>query len=367
MHEKGAAMTTPDIELAHMVADPADPDGGHYSPVYNIDRFPVSDVPIRSLRVGFFMRGAGTDPAHVKLLADSASPAALPPILVQRSGLRIIDGMHRIEAAKLRGESSIRARFVDCTDEEAYILAVKSNTLHGLPLTRADRIAGAERILAWHPDWSDRAVGAATELSAKTVAGIRRRLAGGVPQLSKRLGRDGKRRPVVNSEGRRRAADYLTARPDASLREVARAADVSLGTVHDVRARMRQGMDPVAGGGSRSSDEKTAGVSPEDVPAARRPPGDVPSARYTPRTGQQPTWPIVSAKLANDPSLKYTEAGRNFIRWMAAHTLRGGEWEEFIDAIPPHWLRDISLVAERASGEWRDFAEQLRRRQNQAV
>lgn len=363
-------MTMLDNEFACSGDDSANPDGGHNSPVGDIDRLPVSDLPVRSLRAGSFMRGAGVNSAHVRLLADGADPAALPPILVQKSNLRIIDGMHRLEAAKLRGESRIRVRLVDCSNEEAYILAVKSNTLHGLPLARADRIAGAERILAWHPDWSDRAVGVATQLSAKTVAGIRQRLADGVPQFSKRLGRDGKRRPVVNSEGRRRAVDYLTARPDASLREVARAVDVSLGTVHDVRVKMRQGLDPLAVRISRPSGEESqeaASAAMTGPPAARHPSASEPGERHALQNDQQPTWSAVSARLANDPSIKYAEVGRNFIRWMAAHILSGGEWKEFIDTIPPHWLNEVSLVAENASVEWRDFAEQLRSRLDHAI
>jgi hypothetical protein len=35
----------------------------------------------------------------------------LPPILVHRATNRIIDGMHRLEAAKLRGDETISVRF----------------------------------------------------------------------------------------------------------------------------------------------------------------------------------------------------------------------------------------------------------------
>jgi ParB-like chromosome segregation protein Spo0J len=359
-------MTGLDVGLTPAITGAGGDESDLFDPANDIDSLPVIDVPIDSLRIGFFLRGTGTDPAHVKLLAEAVSYHDLPPILIQEKNWRIIDGMHRLEAAKLHGEKKVRARVVNCTDEEAFILAVKSNTLHGLPLSRADRVEGAKRILTWHPDWSDRAVGVATGLSAKTIAGIRRRSGDEIQQFSKRLGRDGKRRPVANAEGRRRAVDYITARPDASLREVAREADVSLGTVHDVRARMRRGLDPLAVGARRPSDRRAAEI-PADAPAGRPQPGDIASLRDTRCGPQQQTWPTVSAKLANDPSLKYTEGGRNFIRWMATHILRGSEWKEFIDAIPPHWLKEVSLVAENASGEWRDFAEQLKRRQNQAV
>ena len=339
-----------------------------------IDQLPVLPVPLNSLGPGFFLRQSGTDAAHVQLLADASNCGELPPILVQKSSLRIVDGMHRIEAAKLRGHRSINARFVDCTDEEAFILAVKSNTLHGLPLSRADRISGAKRILAWHRDWSDRAVAAATGLSAKTIAGLRCRSADISPDGSKRLGRDGKRRPVTGTEGRRRAADYLAARPDAPLREVAREADVSLGTVHDVRSRLRRGLDPVANlrdvaaaqDGSGASPQEN-GCPPENGGSLRRdafyraPNASALNGRR--EHGPSPTWPSISSKIANDPTIRYTESGRIFLRWMTAHIIHPNEWDDFIVAVPSHWAGDVSQVAERVSDAWRQFACQLRTRQ----
>jgi ParB-like chromosome segregation protein Spo0J len=316
------------------------------NPVDMIDRLPVLPVPLSSLGPGLFLRQFGTDAAHVQLLADAASSGELPAILVQMSSLRIVDGMHRIEVAKLRGERSINARFVDCSDEDAFMLAVKSNTLHGLPLSRADRIAGAKRILDWHADWSDRAVAAAAGLSAKTIAGLRNRSGGEVQDLDKRLGRDGKRRPVTGIEGRKRAAEYLVARPDASLREVAKEADVSLGTVHDVRSKLRRGEDPIVMGRPRSFQEQPV----------------IGSATNACRD-----WSSISSKLAKDPTIKYTESGRMFLRWMTSRIMQPGEWKEFVNAVPTHWAEDISLVAESVGDAWREFAGQLRARQNPAV
>src|ERR1039458_10703869 len=72
---------------------------------------PEVSVPISLLVPGFHLRQEGTDPAHVRLLADAAGSVQLPSILVQKSGSRIIDGLHRLEVAKLRGEwtTSVRA------------------------------------------------------------------------------------------------------------------------------------------------------------------------------------------------------------------------------------------------------------------
>jgi ParB-like chromosome segregation protein Spo0J len=351
-----------DVEL---VSDPS-VDGVCSGPANVIDQPPVFPLPLSSLRPGFFLRQSGTDAAHVQLLADAASAGELPAILVQKDSLRIVDGMHRIEAAKLRGEENINARFVDCSDEEAFLLAVKANTLHGLPLSRADRIAGGKRILEWHADWSDRAVAAAAGLSAKTIAGLRRCSGGEVQDLDKRLGRDGKRRPVASIEGRKRAAEYLAARPDASVREVAREADVSLGTVHDVRSKLRRGLDPTLSR-RRSSPDRAANGSVRDADRDWSSPRNNARLPIRRQSNLTPSWPVISPKLANDPAIKYTGDGREFYRWMSMRMMQPGEWKDFVDAVPPHWAEDISVVAESVSCAWRDFAAQLRARQREAV
>jgi hypothetical protein len=325
-------------------------------------------VPVSSLIPGFHLRQDGTDAAHVRLLADAAGSARLPSILVQRRGTRIIDGMHRVEVAKLRGEWNIRARIVDCTDEEALVLAVKSNTLHGLPLTRADRISSAKRILADHADWSDRSVAVITGLSAKAIASLRNSSTGETPFYGKRLGRDGKRRPIVPSEGRRRAAEYINAHPDASLREVARETDVSLGTVHDVRERIRRGEDQhgqVPGRPAPRAVTAQTELAPADglAPVAAEPASTAPAvmgpavmgpavmgpapagpvatsppiraihAAVAARSAQRVAWSAVATKLAGDPTIRYTEGGRAFLRWMSGHSMQSDEWRQFADRL----------------------------------
>jgi ParB-like chromosome segregation protein Spo0J len=338
-----------------------------YDSMDDIDKLPVQDISIDLLSSGFFHRGTGTDSAHVQIIAEVSNFRDLPPILVLRNNLRIIDGTHRFEAAKLRGEKTIRARIINCTDNDAFILAVKANTLHGLPLSRSDRVLGARRILGWHPDWSDRAIGVATGLSAKTIAVIRQESTDDTQIFSKRLGRDGKRRPVTALEGRKRAVEFITARPDASLREIARETDVSLGTVQDVRARMRRGLDPLTAGRVSPPLEVADSQDPASEPAQPSPLPNRLGPRGIQRNVERPSWPKVSSKLMCDPSLKYTEGGRAFMRWMSMHVSNSGEWKEFVDAVPAHWLGEISIVAERVSEDWRDFAEYLKSRQDRAV
>jgi ParB-like chromosome segregation protein Spo0J len=309
-----------------------------------IDQIPETSVQLSLLVSAFSLREAGTDTRHVQVLAEAASSNVLPPILVQRRSSGIIDGLHRVEVAKLRGEWSIRARVIDCTDEEALILAVKANVGHGLPLSRADRISGAKRIIASHPDWSDRVLARITGLGARTIASIRSIAADTAQPHPKRLGRDGKRRPVVPGEGRRRAVEYIHDHPEAPLREVARAADISIGTAHDLRDKVRRGALHVL----PNANEHDAGES-----------GQAPEAE-----AQGRAWSAIAAKLANDPSVRYTQDGRAFLRWMAMHSAEPNEWSNFIDAIPQHWLGDVRRVAANMTEEWRQFAEQLEYRQS---
>jgi ParB-like chromosome segregation protein Spo0J len=334
-----------------------------------IERLPVEHMPLSRLTPGFFQRGAGTDPAHVQMLVEAASAAELPAILVQASNSRIVDGMHRYEAAKIRGDETIPVRLINCTDKDAFILAVKANIWHGLPLSRADRMSGAKQIVEWHPDWSDRAIGMATGLSAKTIAGIRRQNSDETQlQSGKRLGRDGKRRPIAASEGRRRAAEYLALRPDAPLREIAREADVALATAQDVRARIRRGVDPIAPRRNTQAAEgadQGSGLSEACGTQRSWAPNDTDSAAPVLRSSAPPApnWSALSPKLANDPSLKYTDAGRAFVGWMVMHVVDEQEWKKFVDTIPVHWLQHLSLIAGRVGQEWLEFAEELQRRQ----
>jgi ParB-like chromosome segregation protein Spo0J len=353
------AMMIPNADITQD-AD-AGADGGNIDPLRMVEHFPEVSVAVSSLIPAFYLRQGGTDAAHVRLLADTAASVRLPAILVQKSTSRIIDGMHRVEVAKLRGEWSIRARLVDCTDSEALVLAVKSNTQHGLPLSRADRISSAKRILANHPDWSDRALAGITGLSAKAIASLRNSVSASTPPHLKRLGRDGKRRPVVAGEGRRRAAEYINAHPEASLRQVARETDVSLGTVHDVRERIRRGaFDQVSVPAVRDTESRAEQASVKLIQPPSQP------QRSAAGTVQRLAWPAISAKLTSDPALRYTDGGRAFLRWMAMHSMQADEWREFIDAIPQRWMKDVSRIAASMSQEWGEFAQQLRYRQEAA-
>ncbi|MGH3437445.1 MAG: hypothetical protein ACRDRN_13370 [Sciscionella sp.] len=123
------------------------------------------------------------------------SEATLPPDMVNRAPLRVIDGMHRLRAVALRNKEGGRGKVLDGDERDAFVLAVEENIAHGLPLSRA------ARIVASHPEWSDRMIASKVGLAAQTVSAIRRCSTEENFQLNARIGRDGRLRPLSTVEG----------------------------------------------------------------------------------------------------------------------------------------------------------------------
>ncbi|MFE3260618.1 ParB N-terminal domain-containing protein [Nocardia sp. NPDC059091] len=58
---------------------------------------------------------------HVLVLAESGRE--LPPILVHRQTRQVVDGIHRLRAAEMRGEMTINVRFFDGEIDEIFLKA----------------------------------------------------------------------------------------------------------------------------------------------------------------------------------------------------------------------------------------------------
>lgn len=142
---------------------------------------------------------------------------------------------------------------------------------HGLPLNLADRKAAAVRILQAHPGWSDRAIATVAGLSPVTVRTLRECATGNPGQLPTRLGRDGRLRPL-DAGGGGRPGCWSSARTP-SLREVARSAGVSVGTVRDVLRRLWNGEDLVPRAGRPRAWARIAGELRAPGPPAGEPSG----------------------------------------------------------------------------------------------
>jgi ParB-like chromosome segregation protein Spo0J len=314
---------------------------------------PVVPVGVDLLATSDSPRLAGENPEYVRVLMESEK--ALPPILVHRDKMRVIDGMHRLRAAVARGDRHIGVQFFDGDEKDAFVLAVQVNMAHGLPLSLADRTAAATRIIQSHPQWSDRAIASTTGLAAKTVGVIRGRSTGGNSQLAARLGRDGRVRPLDNAEGRRRAGALIARQPDASLRAIARAAGISPTTVRDVRDRLIRGDDPVPP--ARRGTTRKVELQPEaDEPRTGW--GDRTAALRRPAHNRR----VISVNLWKDPSLRFNEKGRNLLRMLSALAISTEQWNELGAAIPPHSMLVVHEAALACADVWRDFADDVERR-----
>lgn len=261
----------------------------------------VTLVAVDALSAGDSPRLAGTNADHVRALAETTEQ--LPPILVHRPTMRVIDGMHRLRAAILRGDHTIEASFFDGDDTAAFVLAVQSNISHGLPLTHAERTAAARRIVLARPYWSDRMIAGMAGLSPKTVGAIRARSGEDVPRSDMRLGRDGKLRKVRKQTGRR---------------------------------------------------ERPAELPASDVVRGVRVP--VPLTQHTPQIIDHGD--VVRA-LRNDPTLRFSETGRLLLRLLDLHSLHRNQWDSLVASVPPHWAHLVADIARECADAWRVFADGL--------
>jgi ParB-like chromosome segregation protein Spo0J len=291
-------------------------------------------IPVDSVSCGSSPRLSGEDADHVRALAESATIP--PPIVVHRPTMRVIDGAHRLRAAQLRGQRHIEVQYFDGTEDEAFVFSVRANLSHGLPLTLADRLAAARRIITVHPDWSDRRVGAIAGLAGTTVASLRKQVPRSTAaQSSARVGADGRVRPLDSGERRRRASELIKERPDASIREIARTVGIAPSTALDVRDRVRKGMDPVPRQArARAKDKLVTPAVDLDRDA-------------------------LLAILRRDPSLRFTESGRMLLRWLDVNTAAAEEWGRHLHSVPEHCTKLVADLSRLVGQSWLCFADQL--------
>ncbi|KOG40965.1 hypothetical protein ADK37_07060, partial [Streptomyces resistomycificus] len=283
-------------------------------------------MAVGALVAGDSPRLNGESAQHVRMLARLGD--VLPPVVVHRETMRVVDGMHRLRAAQLRGEQTIAVEYFEGGEVDVFALSVRLNIAHGLPLSREDRTAAAGRLLETFPFWSNRRIAVNAGLSASTVASLRRRSAGPGGQLGARVGRDGRVRPLRAAEGRLRASRVIADNPRASLREIAQQAGIAAATAKDVRDRMRRGQDPVR------------------PPAAARPGGhDIPPA------GPAAVGPAL-AGMRKDPALR-TDAGRMLLQLLSAHCIGDdAQWERLLAGVPEHRKDTLAQAARHCADAW---------------
>ncbi len=291
----------------------------------------TAEVEIATLKSGILVRFAGEDVEHAQSLACRLDDC--PPILVQRSTATVIDGAHRVLAAKLLGRETIRVRYFTGTHEEAFVEAVKANVSHGKPLTLAEREAAATKLLTMHGDWSNRLVAGVCGLSDKTIGRLRKTIAE-LPQSSARIGRDGRHRPV----------DTRLLRNEIASARCAPSPTRDPTMWRDRCAPPRRPCAMCASGSERGEDPVQAERAP------RRP---------TPLPHSDERTPV---DWSSDNAILSLPGGSGFAEWLTATKIESRHWEAHLFEIPLGRIPQLIAEAKTRAAEWTDFAASLEER-----
>jgi ParB-like chromosome segregation protein Spo0J len=297
---------------------------------------PAAEICLDDLCLRPSRRRGGIDAGHVRALQELGG--RWPPILVASSDRTVVDGLHRVHAARALGLTHLPCVFFAGGEEEIYTEFVRRNASHGLPLSLEEREAAARRMLRTHPEWSDRRVASTCSLSPGTVARVRRASEGGPGtcateprgQLRARVGRDGRSRPLDRRELRLRIAEVLRANPGASLRGVAAQVGASPGTVRSVRAQIGLGTEA----GERALEQ-----------------GAIACGAWE---GDEQAWLPDCAVLS-------TDEGSDFAVWFTRTAVTDG-WQAYLAAVPYSRIYDVADEARRRAAHWADFARALEAR-----
>lgn len=288
----------------------------------------ITQVSVASIQPGESLRLKGESKDHVTSMVQAGD---MPPIIVHRPTMKVIDGTHRVTAAKRQHRDTIAVRFFDGTVDEAFVLAVVANAGNGLPMTTKDRKAAAARILGIYPDWSDRMIADTTGLSHHTVGGIRRKRSGGqFAHLNRRLGRDGKTYPPRPTAGRRAGANLIRADQKASVREVTRQTGALVGNTQNVRSPLRQSVEPMV------PTNRGAGLGFHLARAKE-----------------------ILRRLWNDPEVRSHDKGKAMME-LLSHSLRTAmDAQAAIRSAPEHYGNAMAEYAAACGDSWHRLAKDL--------
>jgi hypothetical protein len=299
----------------------------------------ITWLAVGELRDGLHLREDGLDEARVDALVDANG--AWGPILVQRHDHKVIDGAHRVAAARRLGLDRLEAETFDGDPVEVVIEFVRRHGADGLALTVADRKKAAARVLSTRPEWSDRRIAEVCGLSPKTVGRVRAtqvRRGGVNGELVARVGRDNRVRPLDPVAVRSRIVEALSDQPDASLRVVAASVGVSPETVRLVRMNLRS---------TSTGDGVPSGVATavaDEVLSFARPPQVAP-----------PSWDA-------DAAITTCDGGTDFLAWFERTCVDATACNEVREVVPLSRVYEIADEARRRAEVWTDFARALESR-----
>ena len=216
--------------------------------------------------VGYSPRQTKIDEAHVSALMEVAG--RLPPPLVDKRTMAVIDGAHRLEAFRRLGRTEVQVLLFEGHDLEAVVTAIEANVKHGKPLSRSERQTAARLVLCRFPEWSDRRVGEVCGLSHTTIAAIRSLVVEAGQKV--RVGRDGRTRHVDRSHRHIPTARVINDNSDLGVPRPARATDTSPSATNRVVATTPPSQANLGEGSLR------LGVVPELEEETNRPDGTAP-------------------------------------------------------------------------------------------
>ena len=293
----------------------------------------VVPMKLSDLRLGPSFREGGLCLEHVERLVVSGG--SWPPITVGPDGT-VIDGAHRVTAARRLGWARLDAVLFEGSRDEAFVEFVRQNVAHGLLLTLRERKRAAAQVLGSNPEWSDRRVAEVCGISPKTVARLRPNIqcpTGEGPQLDGglRLGRDGRRRPVQRGLARARVVEALRTEPGGSLRAAAAAAGVSPETVRLVRMNLTKEPQPEVEGPAAILVE-TAGFADNK-----------------------------SAPWQGDAALASCDHGEEFLEWFERTHITDMDLDR-VGTVPLSRVYELANAARHRADVWLQFARSLEAR-----
>lgn len=150
--------------------------------------------------------------------------------------------------------------------------------------------------------------------------------------------------PLKATEGRLAASAATAARPDISLREIARTAGISGGTARDVRLRLLAGQDPLP-----------AGRSGERFGQPNR----ARTARLPGRSAAGQDLSTLLEALRRDPRLRYSDPGRGLLRWLDARMIVVDQIPVALEGIPAHRVDNVAAITRECTRAWNVFAEEM--------
>jgi ParB-like chromosome segregation protein Spo0J len=292
-----------------------------------VDRSAVLRIALTDLSVGYSPRHTIVDHDHVAGLMEVLD--RLPPVVVDKRTMVLIDGVHRLEAFRKAGRTHIDAVLFSGGHTEAVIIAIRANVRHGKPLTRSERRAAAHTLLARCPDRSDRWLAEICGLSHSTVARLRRtspeaETPNGAPS---RIGRDGRRRPLDPLIGRAEVARVIAEHPQGSIRETAGAARVAPSTARRIIAEVRQSPE-----GSRTV------ATPGGANNQLRPEAPVP--------------------VTGDPAFKSPDLAAT-VSWLETTAITTDDFTTYLNHVPLGRIYELADECRRRANTWRGIAERL--------